>query len=183
MGIWQQQFYIDIVTKQWLNSIASPTIDVIMNYVTNFGSPLAFYIMTAGGLTYFVYRRKMIWGIFLVTNLFATWAIMNMLKVLFMRERPVGEHLTYATGYSFPSGHAMLSLVFYGFIMYYLLTRGRGKWVKTFASLLVLLILLIGVSRIYLNVHFATDVLGGFILGGVLLIIFIQAFRFIAARY
>ena len=182
MEIWQQQFYIDDVIKQWLDSIAGPTFDVIMGRITDLGSPLAFYIMAAGGLIYFIYRKKMIWGIFLVLNLFTAWIIMNLSKILFLRERPAGEHLTHAAGYSFPSGHAMLSLVFYGFIIYYLLTQVRNRQSKIAAGLLVFLILLIGVSRIYLNVHFATDVLGGFIMGGVLLILFIQAFKVIAAR-
>lgn len=182
MEFWQQQFYIDTVSKGLLDNIASPVIDVLMKNITNLASPRAFYIMAAAAFIYFVFKRKMTSGLFLVASLFAAWAIMNWSKLLFMRERPAGEQLTNAAGYSFPSGHATLSLVFYGFFIYLLLDQSRSNWSKIIAGGLILLILFIGVSRVYLNVHFATDVLGGFALGGILLTFFILTFRFIVPR-
>lgn len=182
MEIWQEQFYLDIVIKKALDSIASPVLDVVMINITNLGSPVVFYILAAAGFLFLAYRQKLIQGFFLVFSLFASWGIMNLSKLFFMRERPIGEQLTFAAGYSFPSGHATLSLVFYGFIIYLLLTADKKGWTKIIAGLLAFLIFMIGLSRIYLNVHYVTDVLAGFILGSILLAFFIWAFKSVKMR-
>lgn len=88
------------------------------------------------------------------------------LKELFERDRPNLIQEYDGTGYSFPSGHSTGPMVFYGFIIY-LIIRSRfplvAKWIV--GIVLGLLIFLIGFSRIYLGVHYASDVIGGFLLG------------------
>jgi membrane-associated phospholipid phosphatase len=88
------------------------------------------------------------------------------LKELFHRPRPVAAIITGIKNYSFPSGHALMSITFYGLLgitLYYFIP---SKKIKTFVLLiLVLLILLIGFSRIYLRVHYTTDVMAGYCLG------------------
>ena len=89
------------------------------------------------------------------------------------RVRPVGIALIEQGGYSFPSGHSMMAFAFYGFIIYLINKSNMAKKKKiVITTLLSILILLIGVSRIYLGVHFASDVLGGFILSLIHLILF-----------
>lgn len=96
-------------------------------------------------------------------------------KYIFSRERPIGINLVEETGYSFPSGHAMASLAFYGYVIYLVYKNIQNKWIKLVSiSILSLAILLIGTSRIYLGVHFASDVLGGYILALIYLILFIK---------
>jgi len=182
LEIWQQQFYFDIMVKKALDSIASPALDLVMIHITNLGSPMAFYILAAAGFLFLAYRKKLIQGFFLVFSLFVSWGSMNLLKSFFMRDRPVGEHLTFAAGYSFPSGHATLAMVFYGFIIYLLLTANKKGWTRIIAWLLAFLIFMIGLSRVYLNVHYATDVLAGFILGSILLAFFVWAFKSVEMR-
>ena len=101
--------------------------------------------------------------------------INQVLKHIFLRARPVGIKLITESGFSFPSGHSMVGVAFYGYLIYLIIYSNLDKWKKTlFSSLLVLLILLIGISRIYLGVHFASDVIGGFALSLAYLIVFIN---------
>lgn len=92
-------------------------------------------------------------------------------KILVKRPRPTGFRLILIDGYSFPSGHSASSLAFYGFLIYLLLKDcGNNKVKKVLTAILVVLIFFIGVSRIYLGVHYASDVLGGFLLATIYLI-------------
>lgn len=96
-------------------------------------------------------------------------------KHLFLRPRPVGIALIKQGGYSFPSGHSMISFAFIGLFIYMVLSSNLSKGKKVlFTTLLSLLILIIGISRIYLGVHFASDVLAGFALSCAYLILFIK---------
>jgi undecaprenyl-diphosphatase len=76
------------------------------------------------------------------------------------------EHLVSVATLSYPSGHAMSAISFYGFLIYLLYGFNMNKWIKWgIISLISLLILTIGISRIYLGVHFPSDIAGGFIAG------------------
>jgi undecaprenyl-diphosphatase len=96
---------------------------------------------------------------------------MASLKIFFSRPRP--DHPVYeaARGFSFPSGHAMSAMTFYGLIVYLVWKNVENRalrWLLTI--LLVLFIFLIGLSRVYLRVHYASDVMAGYSLGLVWLI-------------
>ncbi|WP_167553213.1 phosphatase PAP2 family protein [Evansella clarkii] len=89
-----------------------------------------------------------------------------LLKLLFQRERPQINPLLEVTGHSFPSGHSMGTMVVYGLAVYLLLILVRRRWVKITGTILLIAgILLIGLSRIYLGVHYPSDVIGGFTAG------------------
>lgn len=88
-----------------------------------------------------------------------------LLKNIVHRERPLGG-LVNETSFSFPSAHAVISVVFYGFIIYLLLPKIKNKKLKALKILTAsLLVLFIGFSRIYLGVHYLSDVLAGYIIG------------------
>ena len=97
----------------------------------------------------------------------------HILKPIFGRIRPVDINLIEETSYSFPSGHSLTAMAFYGFIIY-LIYKSNLKYKKLLITLLSILILLIGLSRVYLGVHFITDVLGGFTFSIFYLILFIE---------
>ena len=100
------------------------------------------------------------------------------LKFSFARNRPLDISLIIETGYSFPSGHAMNSTTFYGFIIYLIIKSKMSKLFKWIcSSLLVLLIINICLSRIYLGVHFASDIICGVLLSICLLLIIIYVFK------
>lgn len=105
-----------------------------------------------------------------------TNTILNLfLKNVFKRTRPLDIMLVKEIGYSFPSGHTMIATTFYGFIIYLINKSNISKKIKIIITiLLTTLILLIGLSRIYLGVHYATDVIGGYLISISYLILFIN---------
>jgi membrane-associated phospholipid phosphatase len=116
---------------------------------------------------YFLLVTKQNWfSIRVITISISSLVLMLLLKQLFQRKRPLSPLLKAARGLSFPSGHAIMAVTFYGLLVYILqhtIDIGWMKFLLTF--LLVILVILIGFSRIYLRVHYASDVLGGFIIG------------------
>ena len=111
----------------------------------------------------------------IISNTLLAVGISQLLKRVIQRARPIDIALIEETGYSFPSGHSMVAFAFYGLIIYLIYKSKLNIKLKIlFIVLLSLLILGIGLSRIYLGVHYVTDVLGGYILGLLSLIIFIE---------
>ncbi len=110
-------------------------------------------------------RKNSFYTAMLVINISLSSLINVGLKNLINRTRPDILKLVEVTGFSFPSGHSMASMSFYGFAMYLCFRFYKGKCKVAIVNSLILLILLIGFSRIYLGVHYASDVLGGFAFG------------------
>nr|WP_280922962.1 phosphatase PAP2 family protein [Virgibacillus litoralis] len=106
-----------------------------------------------------------------------------LIKRLVERERPSILVAANAEGYSFPSGHAMISMVCYGLLAYFI-TKNLKSAKATFAVqfLFALLIFLIGISRYMINVHYLTDVLAGFIFGFIFLVGLIYLYELIRNR-
>ena len=96
-------------------------------------------------------------------------------KMICRRPRPIDINLITETGFSLPSSHAMVSVSFYGFLMYYIYKLDINKKKKIAVEiLLATLIVLIGISRVYLGVHYASDVLAGMMLSICYYILFIK---------
>lgn len=93
--------------------------------------------------------------------------IYKVIKTVYARPRPdIGFHLIEQGGLSFPSGHSMTGLVFYGLLFYFIFEYGKeNRAQKALLILLAVLIFLIGFSRVYLGVHYPIDVLAGWFLG------------------
>lgn len=101
-----------------------------------------------------------------------------LLKWLFQRQRPDVHRLIEETGYSFPSGHSMGSFIFYGMLAYFLFFFFKSRIMKTINVIfLFFFIMMIGTSRIYLGVHYPSDVLAGFAAGGAWLTICIASYK------
>lgn len=95
-------------------------------------------------------------------------------------ERPRPDHLRLITqgGYSFPSGHAMISICVYGTLIYIINKNIKNKLLKTLLTMLLLIIIIsIGLSRIYVGVHYPSDILGGYLLSLTIVIININLYH------
>jgi membrane-associated phospholipid phosphatase len=121
---------------------------------------------------YFLVRRNRHLAIVTMTVAFSSFIIMSLLKNFTQRHRPAGSLVEGITNYSFPSGHAFMGVAFYGLLIWLTFQKVDGKWNRLDITAFVLLVLLaIGISRIYLRVHYFTDVLAGFCLGTMWLLI------------
>lgn len=143
----------------------------IVKIITQFGSAKFLILITL--LSFVVIKNKKI-PISIALNLVSIGALNQILKIIIRRPRPEGFRLIEETGYSFPSGHSMASMAFYGLIIYFVFKYVKNKNTKmTICTILSLLILFIGMSRIYLGVHYASDVIAGFVLSIAYLVVFI----------
>ena len=162
----------DIVYNYMADNIINEKRTNIVKIVTNIASPLM-VIITAIVLIIFIKNKKI--KLSLAVNLIGITLINNLIKVIIARPRPNINRLVSETGYSFPSGHSITSMVFYGYLIYLIYKYVDNRKIKIpLIIILTILIPLIGVSRIYLGVHYASDVLCGFLLGWIYLIIFIS---------
>ena len=113
----------------------------------------------------FAGKHHWYWLNILITSL-SSLLLMFMLKHLFHRKRPLDPLLFQAKGKSFPSGHAIMSVCFYGLLLHMLLLTDIGFFLKTLFTVFTLLVILtIAFSRVYLQVHYLSDVLAGLIIG------------------
>lgn len=140
-------------------------------FVTKFGNPVVVIFIIL--LFLLMFRNK--YGIMVSIMAIVSSSTNTFLKYIFKRERPAVLKLITQGGYSYPSGHAMISIAIYGYFLYLVMKCVKNKWIKYILScLLIILILSIGVSRIYLGVHYASDIVGGFLLSLIELIILIN---------
>ena len=146
---------------------AGPKLDAFMMAVTELGSGTLLTIITISVLLFFTLKKWKRETTALLICLVGAALLTQLLKELFARARPDMFSLVNESGYSFPSGHSMVSFCVYGFLAYVLsrqFTSIRCRMAAFFAAACVVLI--IGVSRVYLGVHYPTDVLAGFVAGG-----------------
>lgn len=165
--------YIDSIVYNYIsNNIINKNRTEIVKVITNITSPIM-VIITALILVLAIKGKKI--KISLVINLLGITIINNLIKVIIARPRPEINKLVTETGYSFPSGHSITSMVFYGYLVYLTYKYINNKKIKIpLIIFLILLIPTIGLSRIYLGVHYTSDVLCGFLLGIIYLILFIS---------
>lgn len=134
----------------------------IAKAITQFGSAICLISITIA--TAITIKNKKI-GIAVALNLMFATIINLILKNIVQRPRPIGYRLIEESGYSFPSGHSMVSTAFYGLIIYLLYKNIKNNKLRNlFCIILSILIVLIGTSRIYLGVHYASDVFAGFLI-------------------
>ncbi|KRE43219.1 phosphatase PAP2 family protein [Paenibacillus sp. Soil724D2] len=161
------QFDHNVIT--FIQGMESPGLTLLMKVFTFIGStPIVVVIALSAILfLYFVlhHRYELIFFIAIV----AGTAIINLLlKLYFVRQRPDLHRLVQETGYSFPSGHSMEAFALYSslaFLLWRHLSTRLGR--SIIIILCVVMIILIGMSRIYLGVHYPSDVIGGYLASGV----------------
>ena len=159
----------EIISKFLISDFVTP----IAKFITNFGGAIFLIALTI--VLFIVIKNKKI-GASIFSNLVIVTILNQLLKGILQRPRPTEYRIIEETGYSFPSGHSMISMAFYGYLIYLIYKYVKNKYIKwTSIVVLSLLICAIGISRIYLGVHYTSDVLGGFLISISYLVIFISA--------
>ena len=144
----------------------------IAKFITNFGGTIFLLVLT---ITLFILIKNKKIGFSIFLNLVIITMLNQLLKRILQRPRPTEFRIIEETGYSFPSGHSMISMAFYGYLIYLIYKYVQNKYVKwIFIIILSILICSIGISRIYLGVHYTSDVLGGFFISISYLVIYIS---------
>ena len=146
-----------------------------MKVITWFGSATCLILLT---IILFIVLKNKITGFLIAINLVIVTILNQLLKFVLQRPRPDDYRLIDESGYSFPSGHSMISMAFYGYLIYLIYKSKFNKYVKIILiTIFVFLILFIGISRIYLGVHYTSDVIAGILLSISYLIVFIKLFK------
>lgn len=164
----KDMFVYNFIATHFISDFSLP----IVKFITNLGS--ATFIVLLSILLLLTIKNKLT-GLIIFLNSAICGILNQVLKIIVQRPRPVGYRLIDEKGYSFPSGHSMVSAAFYGFIIYLVYKNIKNKYIKySIITILILLILCIGISRVYLGVHYASDVIAGFLISICYLIIFIS---------
>ena len=151
-------------------SIKSDAVTNIFKVITEFGDALILIIIALFSLV--ILKNKIIAGSIAI-NLAIFPLVNTILKNIIKRPRPEGFRLIEENGYSFPSGHSTAAMAFYGLIIYFIFKNVKNKKIRNISCIILsILIILIGISRIYLGVHYASDVLAGFLFSIAYLVVY-----------
>jgi undecaprenyl-diphosphatase len=175
----------DIRLTELVLRLYSPATTSIMKGFTFAGSSLyeaCIALLIALLLIAIGYRRELI---FFVGVIVCSGILNIVLKAIFQRTRPDIHRIVEASGYSYPSGHSMAAFTLYGITIYFLWKHARHAWLRVIIVLSgAAMILMIGISRIYLGVHYPSDVAGGYVMGGAWLAASIGSYeRFLEKRW
>ena len=166
--------FIDSSVYNFLISFKNDSLTNFFRFVTKF-SNVAFLVIFVL-IVLLILRNKD--AVFVIFNLIFLRLLNYVIKIIIKRDRPNTLRLIKIGEYSFPSGHAMISMGVYGYLIYLIYKKINNLYIKYLGIIILsLLIILIGISRIYLGVHYFSDVVAGYTLSLIYLIIFIRVRR------
>ncbi len=146
------QLVVVYMRREWLTPI--------MQSISELALPVVLVIMLLAIEAFAPGKRP---GACAAVNLVLVFILNQLIKEIVQRPRPVGFRLISETGYSFPSGHSMVAMAFYGLLVWMIWHYEEDKFVKYLCSIgFCLCIAAVGLSRVYLGVHYASDVIAGF---------------------
>lgn len=171
--------HFDLLVFDKVGAIVTPATTRFMQVITFFGNHKFLIPANLLLIVYFLFIKKHRWYSIKVPVI-ATGGVLLMfvLKYIFNRPRPLIPLLEPVKGLSFPSGHAMMSMSFYGLLIFLVWENVYDRFWKWFyTTALLLFILLIGFTRIYLRLHYFSDVIAGFAVGVIWLSLSIYVMR------
>ncbi|GGE71317.1 phosphatase PAP2 family protein [Priestia taiwanensis] len=163
--------WIDTYIREVLVRPDSSSIYTFFRYFTKSGSAIGVVILLVLSVLFFYMRDKDFKAMILLPiAVLMTHFLNDGVKALTQRDRPAINPIIDAVGYSFPSGHAMISMVAYGLAAYLIVCKLRSDVAKCIVTCVaIVFIFLNGLSRIILSAHYPTDVIAGYIFGGCIL--------------
>jgi undecaprenyl-diphosphatase len=178
--VWEKEvFSWDAPIMLAIHTYHAPWLDRVMIAITDIGLPGGFFV-AAVAMLWLLYRNRWISALAIGVSFGGSLLITQGIKSIFVRERPlVFTPILSLQDYSFPSGHTMSALALYGFIAFLCWQQKRHGW----AVLSIVFALFISFSRLYLGVHYPSDVLGALALGLAWVSMVILGYRFYSVRY
>lgn len=167
----------DSAVAVWLHGHSMPALTVLFLAVTQLGSTLVLVVGAVAAVAALAARRRLADAALVATAIAGGELLDAVLKAIVHRGRPeFADPIATAGGYSFPSGHAMAALTLYGALAYVIARRvGGARRRAVWVGLALAVVVLVGVSRVYLGVHYLSDVLAGYAAGAAWLLLCILA--------
>ena len=157
---------IDNSLYNFIISFRSIYLDNYFRFITSCGN--ASYVIILLGICIVLMRNK--YALYLCFSSSSSVVFNTIFKNIIRRDRPNILRLITQGGFSYPSGHAMITMCCYGYLFYYVFNNVKNKYLKIFLLIILgILIVSIPISRIYLGVHYFSDIIGGLLLGGCIL--------------
>ena len=176
----------DLPFTRELQETTNPIVAGVLTFISAIGYPIESAILLIVAVTVLWAIRMRLEALFVVVTLLAD-ALGALLKILIGRHRPLPSLVHVAqplSDGSFPSGHTLHYTVFYGFLIFVVITNFRPSWPRAGAIILLAIpIALIGLSRVYLGEHWVTDVVGGYLIGALCLVPLIAGYIWTKQRY
>ncbi|MDY0234908.1 MAG: phosphatase PAP2 family protein [Gudongella sp.] len=155
----------DVWILNWIKESLSIRVVSFMGLVSFLGSETFLFPIMAMVISYFLIKKSYYISVLLLASSLGSFIVNYLLKAIFQRTRPLEYFLVEQAGLSYPSGHTMVSTTMF-LTFAYIYSRGKSETKKKYAYTLALIyILLMGISRVSLGVHWPTDIIGG-LLGG-----------------
>ena len=149
------------IYKFFSENIINDKLTPIVKVITHVGGAKIVFVLTILAIILIKGLKN---KLFLLTGIVGTAGLNVVLKHIIQRERPNINRLIPEKGYSFPSGHSMMSMAFYGMLIFLIFKYVKNTALKcTVIVILTILLSTIGITRIYLGVHYPSDVIGGFL--------------------
>jgi undecaprenyl-diphosphatase len=157
----------DDMVSEFFHNLRSDSVNSYVIFMTDFGDKWGYAAIILFMTLYFAFtRRGFKLPIQVVVVSAITMSVNLILKSIINRPRPTESQMIEVFTLSYPSGHAMVAMSFYGFLIYLSWAYLHKRWLKTGLTIIfIFLILNIGLSRIYLGVHYPSDILAGYIAG------------------
>ena len=166
----------DIKIMDYIHRGTNPIILEIMRIISFIGSEKFLIPGMAMVMSYTLVKKRYYVSKLLLISTLDTYILNFLLKRIFNRTRPLEYFLVEQSGLSFPSGHSMVTMAFYSTVAYLLAKKMKDKK-KIIYIIAYTLIALMGISRLYLGVHWPTDIVGGYIAGYLFFYIFINLIK------
>jgi undecaprenyl-diphosphatase len=179
-------FPFDLKISHELQEEKNPVFACSMKVVSAIGDTLPGMVMVGAAFLVYFFRGQWLEAVFIIVTL-SNFVLTSLIKVLVNRPRPPfflpgpADAFLSVNQYSFPSGHVLFFVVFFGFIAYLAWLHQTGRVRMLVIASCGVLILLIGLSRIYVGAHWASDVLGSYIIGGLWLFCIILGYQLASA--
>lgn len=158
----------DDTIYNYIYSFRNDYLDIFFKTITKFGNTITIIVLVL--LLIIFLERKSMWQ--MLVTVASTVLTNQLLKHTIRRIRPDHLRLINEGGFSFPSGHSMISVALYGLLIYLTYKYIKNKYIKVLLILLLIMLILgIGISRIYLGVHYPSDVLAGYIMSITIIIL------------